>query len=71
MVNAYVNRYIGDDWTDAAIALLQGGGVRADSDAGNVTVMSLTTILPFENTLVVINMTGFEILEALEHSVAR
>lgn len=58
-------------WTDASIALLQGGGIRASLSAGNVTAYDLTQLMPFGNPLVVIDLNGTEILAALERSVER
>lgn len=71
MVSAHVNRYKGPNWTDASIAFIQGGGIRTSTPPGNITVFDLTTILPFESTVMVISVTGNELLLALEHSVAR
>ena len=69
----YVNalQYVGQYWTDAGIGFIQGGGIRSSSNPGNLTKFDITTILPFNNTLVVVNMTGSDILAVLEHSVER
>lgn len=62
-------------WTDASIAFLQGGGVRASIDhkssGGEITKEDANTVMPFNNTLEVIELTGVELLAALEHSVHR
>ncbi|MEZ5975517.1 MAG: bifunctional UDP-sugar hydrolase/5'-nucleotidase [Planctomycetota bacterium] len=42
-------------------AMQNGGGIRADLDAGPVTVRDLFSVLPFENSLVTLTMTGAEI----------
>lgn len=62
-------------WTDAAIGLVQGGGIRSSIDAvtnGNGTVIrsELDTVLPFQNDLVVTQVTGAVLKKALEHSVS-
>ncbi|MFB1082181.1 5'-nucleotidase C-terminal domain-containing protein [Jeotgalibacillus sp. JSM ZJ347] len=54
---------------DTVIALQNGGGIRASIDAGDITVGEVLTVLPFGNNLVIMNLTGAEILETLEHSV--
>lgn len=64
-----VKQYDGMYWTDAAIAFLQGGGVRASAPAGTISKFDLKTILPFNNTLMVVNVTGKMLYEILEHSV--
>ncbi|MBN8191178.1 5'-nucleotidase C-terminal domain-containing protein [Bacillus sp. NTK074B] len=52
------------------IAFQNGGGIRSSISAGNITMGEVLEVLPFGNTLVTLNMTGEEILLALEHSVA-
>ncbi|WP_394137653.1 bifunctional metallophosphatase/5'-nucleotidase [Cytobacillus oceanisediminis] len=46
-------------------AFINPGGIRADIDAGNVTWGHLYTVLPFNNQLVKMNLTGSQIREAL------
>lgn len=62
-------------WTDAPIALLQGGGIRTSvnhkSNNGNVTMEDAQTVLPFGSRMEIIEVTGTVLLEALEHSVYR
>ncbi|WP_231893425.1 5'-nucleotidase C-terminal domain-containing protein [Rossellomorea aquimaris] len=53
------------------IALQNGGGIRASIDAGDITLGEVLTTMPFGNNLVTLNLTGQEILDALEHSVSR
>ncbi|MFC4321615.1 bifunctional 2',3'-cyclic-nucleotide 2'-phosphodiesterase/3'-nucleotidase [Litchfieldia salsa] len=52
------------------IALQNGGGIRASIDKGDITLGDAYTVLPFGNLLVTLDLTGAEILEALEHSVS-
>ncbi len=56
---------------DADIALMNGGGIRADLPAGAVTYGTLMSILPFDNLVYTINATGRQINEALEWGVSR
>ena len=51
---------------DAAIT--NGGGIRASISAGDITKQFVNDVLPFGNTLYVIELTGAELLEALEAS---
>jgi len=55
--------------TGADAALTNGGGIRASIDAGNVTVGEVITVMPFNNTLVVIEVTGAELMAALENGL--
>ncbi|MGG0716998.1 5'-nucleotidase C-terminal domain-containing protein [Robertmurraya massiliosenegalensis] len=52
------------------IAMQNGGGIRASIDEGDITLGEVLTVLPFGNNLVTLDLTGEEILAALEHSVS-
>ena len=52
--------------TKADIALVNGGGVRADLPKGDITYEDLFAVHPFGNTLCVVEATGQEILDCLE-----
>lgn len=71
MVSSHASRFKGPNWTDASIAFIQGGGIRTSLPAGSITVFDMTSILPFENKLMVISVSGSEIISALERSVER
>ncbi|XP_053694101.1 protein 5NUC-like [Sabethes cyaneus] len=61
-------------WTDAAIAFVQGGGIRASIEPGadgNITKRDLLTVLPFGNAIILAEVTGETIRQMLEHSVVR
>jgi 5'-nucleotidase len=51
------------------ICLQNGGGVRIDVLAGDITIGTAYTLLPFANTLTEISMTGQEIINALEDGI--
>lgn len=55
--------------TGADIAFTNGGGIRASISEGDVTFGHIVTSFPFTNTLAVIEITGAELKEALEHGV--
>lgn len=71
---------LGDLITDAMIwgaaregttvdaAVTNGGGIRATIAAGDITKKDVNTVLPFGNTLSIIQITGSELLEVLEAS---
>jgi 2',3'-cyclic-nucleotide 2'-phosphodiesterase (5'-nucleotidase family)/predicted extracellular nuclease/putative cell wall-binding protein len=52
------------------IALQNGGGIRESINSGEITLGEVLTVLPFGNSLVTLDLTGQEILDALEHSVS-
>lgn len=53
----------------ADIAFTNGGGIRASIDVGPVTKGEILTVLPYGNTVRVIEITGADILAALEVGV--
>ena len=50
----------------ADIAIINGGGIRADLAAGDLTYADIIAVNPYGNTLCVVRATGQEILDALE-----
>ena len=53
---------------DQVVALTNGGGIREDIKAGEITKKAVNTVLPFGNTVKVVYVTGAALLEALEAS---
>lgn len=51
-----------------AVAITNGGGIRAAINKGDITKKDINTVLPFGNTLAVVYVKGSELLEALEAS---
>lgn len=48
------------------ICMMNGGGIRADLPAGEVTFGDVATVLPFGNFVEVIEVTGAQLRTALE-----
>jgi 5'-nucleotidase len=48
------------------IAVTNAGGLRADIDAGPITLQEVYAVLPFNNTLVTMDLTGAQVRQALE-----
>jgi 5'-nucleotidase len=55
----------------AEIALMNAGGVRDSVSQGNITVGTAYTLMPFNNTLILLTMTGAQVKAALETGVTR
>jgi len=53
------------------IAIANGGGLRASIDAGEVTMGEVFTVLPFQNALATFELTGADVLAALENGVSQ
>jgi len=56
--------------TGADVALTNGGGIRASIPAGDITKGQVITVLPFGNYIRTKDITGAELLAALEHGVS-
>src|SRR5690606_872429 len=54
----------------ADIAIQNGGGVRVDVAAGDITFAQAVNVLPFTNTLVTLEMTGAQIKSVLEDAMS-
>lgn len=56
---------------ETVIAVQNGGGIRASINEGDITVGEVLTVMPFGNTLAIMDLTGEELYEALEFSVSK
>lgn len=56
---------------NALIAIQNGGGIRASIPKGKITLGQIMTVLPFGNYLVTLDLTGQQIIEALENGVSQ
>jgi 5'-nucleotidase/UDP-sugar diphosphatase len=54
----------------ADIAIQNGGGVRIAIPSGPITIGTAYTLLPFNNTLVELELTGAEVLQSVEDGLA-
>lgn len=54
-----------------SIAIMNSGGLRASIDAGEVTMGEVLTVLPFQNTLATFEITGADVIAALENGVSQ
>jgi len=62
--NSYAEEYGLGITVDGAIS--NGGGIRASIPAGEISMNTLMTVFPFGNTVTIIEITGAQLLEALE-----
>lgn len=58
------------EYYDADVAVVNGGGVRADLKAGAITFGDIISVCPFSNDVTLVKCTGQMILDALEISAA-
>lgn len=55
---------------NADIAIMNGGGIRASIDQGEITMGELRTVMPFGNTLFVLDVTGQQLKDGLENGIS-
>lgn len=53
------------------LAITNGGGIRASIAAGDVTVGAVIEVLPFNNTVALVTLTGAQVIAALENGVSQ
>ncbi len=56
------------DWAD--VALVNAGGIRSSIPPGNITLGQVLEVLPFNNTITRLDLTGEQLKQALEHGVS-
>ncbi len=56
-------------YSGADVALTNGGGIRASIDVGEITKGEVLTVLPYGNTVTVIELSGADIQAAIEHGI--
>ncbi|CAH2092771.1 unnamed protein product [Euphydryas editha] len=75
IVDKYATEYKGDGWSDAPIAIMQGGGIRASvsnvHQRFNITKGDLLSVMPFDGHIVKVAVNGSNVRKMLEHSVAK
>ena len=58
--------------SDSAVAAIaNGGGIRASLDQGDVTFEKVLNVLPFGNTVVVVELTGEALVAALDYGLSQ
>ncbi len=57
------------DISGADVALTNGGGIRTSIDVGEITKGEVLTVLPFGNTVTVIELSGADIIAAIENGI--
>lgn len=55
---------------NADIAFQNGGGLRAPIEAGDITTGDLYEVIPFDNRLFTVELTGNQIVKVLEHGIS-
>ncbi|GIZ14752.1 5'-nucleotidase C-terminal domain-containing protein [Capnocytophaga catalasegens] len=61
--------FLGRTGKNIDFAMFNWGGIRSDLPKGNVTTRSVFNLMPFENRLVIIEMTGEKIMELAHYLI--
>jgi 2',3'-cyclic-nucleotide 2'-phosphodiesterase (5'-nucleotidase family) len=66
--------WIVDSWRwafpEADVAITNGGGIRASIPAGDVTLESIVTMLPFDNVILGVSITGAQLVDEVGRAAA-
>nr|XP_022291712.1 5'-nucleotidase-like [Crassostrea virginica] len=71
MIAFHTQKPTNGSWGDAAIAILNSGGIRAPIEKGNISQGDVLTTMPFGNNVDLINLQGRYLRQALEHAVSK
>ncbi|PIK41239.1 putative 5'-nucleotidase-like, partial [Apostichopus japonicus] len=69
MLAAHVTSQGDDGWSDVTMAILNGGAIRSSINQGTIRNGDVTNVLPFMDTIDVVELNGHHLIEALEHAV--
>lgn len=53
-------------WSRTALALMNSGGIRGSFEMGNITTADMLTVLPFQNSIDLVTLSGQNILDTFE-----
>ncbi len=70
LVAESLKRKVNRNGIDVDIAIQNAGGVRTGIPVGDITIETVYDLLPFENTLIVFEMTGLQIISLLEDALS-
>ncbi len=59
------------EWSGADLAIQNAGGIRSDMASGPVTLRAIYNIMPFDNRMVKLKMSGRLVRDLLDHGVGK
>ena len=68
VLGQFMTKYMAEV-SDVQIALTNSGGLRTSIDEGDITVGEMWDVLPFDNTLVTMNLKGSDLKRVIEHGI--
>ncbi|XP_072043474.1 snake venom 5'-nucleotidase-like [Amphiura filiformis] len=70
MIWKYTSSLDNTKWNNVSLAVMNGGGIRASIEEGDIRLADLGDVLPFRNTFDAVEIEGKYIREMLEHAAA-
>jgi 2',3'-cyclic-nucleotide 2'-phosphodiesterase (5'-nucleotidase family) len=67
-IGAWVTKAMAEQ-TDSQIAVVNSGGLRTGLKAGNITVTDMYGLMPFDNTILTMELSGRDLKRVMEHSL--
>ena len=73
--NTPLGRFVSDAFMIAVndlkpdMAITNSGGIRADIPQGDIRVVDISNVLPFENTLVMVELSGTALIDIINHTL--
>jgi 2',3'-cyclic-nucleotide 2'-phosphodiesterase (5'-nucleotidase family) len=58
-------------WTKAAIAIMNSGGIRGSLEAGNITTADMLGVIPFQNSVDLIQIKGEYLKQTFEFMASK
>lgn len=67
VTDALLNFFVQDG---AELCIVNGGGIRANLDAGEVSIRKIASVLPFDNNMMLVETSGQTIWDALQNGIS-
>ncbi|XP_071112386.1 snake venom 5'-nucleotidase-like [Haliotis cracherodii] len=71
MVHQNLKRSDSLEWNHVAIAFMNAGGIRASVERGDVSIGDILTVLPFRNSVDIVELLGKHVRETLEFTASK
>ncbi|XP_059178706.1 snake venom 5'-nucleotidase-like isoform X1 [Physella acuta] len=64
-------RHSNGTWSDVAMAMVNGGGIRSSINIGNITTENVIFVQPFRNEVDIVEVTGQTLLDVFEYCASK
>ncbi|XP_075237554.1 apyrase-like [Lycorma delicatula] len=70
MVHSYIDAKHDRGWTQAAVAVINAGGIRTSINKGNVSYADVLAVIPFGSSVDAVSVKGSTLYEAIEYTLS-